>query len=143
MDVNNMKANNKIVYGVFLFLSFSMSALANNAYKAEETHAVQFQRGASGAVVNGKVTGNQDVDYTLTAKQGQLITVKMESAWPHPFFSVFEPKGKVIFDGMSDGDSFSGQLPSSGKYIIRVYQKGNAKDAGETHAFKLTIKITN
>lgn len=138
-----MKTNKKIVSGVFLFLSFSMSALANNAYKADETHAVQFQKGTSGAVVDGKVTGNQDVDYTLTAKQGQLMVVKMDSAWPHPFFSVFEPKGKVIFDGMSDGDSFSGQLPSSGKYIIRVYQKGNAKDAGETHSFTLSIKVTN
>lgn len=138
-----MKIKKKIVSGVFLFLSFSMSALANNAYKADETYAVQFQKGTSGAVANGKVTGNQDVDYTLTAKQGQLMVVKMDSAWPHPFFSVFEPKGKVIFDGMSDGDSFSGRLPSSGKYIIRVYQKGNAKDAGETHSFKLSIKITN
>lgn len=143
MDVNNMKINKKIVSGVFLFLSCSMSAIANNTYNPDETHAVQFQKGTSGTAVNGKVTGNQNVDYTLAAKQGQLMVVKMDSAWPHPFFSVFEPKGKVIFDGMINGDSFSERLPSSGKYVIRIYQKGNAKDAGETHSFTLNIKIKN
>jgi len=143
MDVNIMNLNKKFVSGMFLIMAVSMPSLANTVYKADETHAVHFQKGKSGTSVNGIVTGNKNVDYTLTARKGQLMAVKMDSAWPHPFFTVSDPAGAVIFDGMSDGDSFSGRLPLSGKYIVRIYQKGNAKDAGETHSFKLTITITN
>jgi len=143
MEVNTMKLNKKIVSGMLFFLSASMPVLANDVYKADESHAVQFQKGKSGAMVNGKVTGNKDVDYTLVAKQGQMMEVKMDSAWPHPFFNVISPSGDTLFVGMNDGDTFKGELPASGKYTVRVYQKGNAKDAGETHSFKLAVKITN
>lgn len=138
-----MNLNKKFVSGMFLIMAVSLPSLANAVYKADETHAVQFQKGKSGTSVDGKVTGSKNVDYTLTAKKGQLMAVKMDSAWPHPFFTVFDPAGAVIFDGMSDGDSFSGRLPLSGKYIVRIYQKGNAKEAGETHPFKLTFAIKN
>ncbi|HGP0311701.1 TPA: DNA breaking-rejoining protein [Citrobacter freundii] len=138
-----MNLNKKFFSGMFLIMAVSLPSLANAVYKADETHAVQFQKGKSGASVDGKVTGSKNIDYTLTAKKGQLMAVKMDSAWPHPFFTVFDPAGAVIFDGMSEGDSFSGRLPLSGKYIVRIYQKGNAKDAGETHSFNLSIKITN
>lgn len=139
-----MKLNKKVVSWVLFFLSASMPVLANDVYKADETHAVQFQKGKSAATVNGKVTGNKDVDYTLVAKEGQMMEVKMDSARPHPYFNVISPSGEAIFVGtMSDKDIFTGRLPSTGKYTVRVYQRGNAKDAGETHSFKLTFKITN
>lgn len=138
-----MKLKKKIVSGMLLFLSASMPVLANNVYKADETHAIQFQKGTSGAVVKGKVKGSDVIDYTLTAKKGQMIEVKLTSAWPHPFFNVISPSGETLFVGMNDGDAFKGSLPSTGKYSIRIYQKGNAKDAGETHSFKLSMKITN
>lgn len=139
-----MKFNKKIVSGMLLFAAASMPVLANDGYKADETHVVQFQKGKSGATINGKVTGNKSVDYTLVANQGQVMEVKMHSAWPHPYFNVISPSGEAIFVGaMSDSDSFSGRLPSSGKYTVRIYQKGNAKDAGQTHSFKLSFKISN
>lgn len=137
-----MYLNNKFISGMFLCFAISMPALANTPTQPDELHAVQFQKGTSGAVINGKVTGRNILDYTLTAKKGQLMTVKMDSAWPHPFFTLYSPAGKALFDGMSEGDAYSGRLPESGKYTVRIYQKGNAKDAGETHAFKLTLKVT-
>lgn len=142
MGVTIMKLNKKTVSGMLLCMAVSLPVFANNVYKADETHAVQFQKGKSGAVVKGKVTGNHDIDYTLTAKQGQLMEVKMESAWPHPFFNVISPSGETLFVGMDSGDTWKGKLPASGRYAIRIYQKGNAKDAGETHAFTLSLKIT-
>lgn len=129
---------------MFLVMAVSMPGLANEVYKADESYAVQFHKGENGAVVKGKVTGSKDVDYVLVAKEWQLMEVKMDSAWPHPFFNVISPSGETIFVGlMSDKDIFTSRLPLSGKYTLRIYQKGNAKDAGETHSFKLTIKITN
>lgn len=139
-----MKLNNKFVSSMFLVMAVSMPGLANEVYKADENYAVQFHKGENGAVVKGKVTGNKDIDYTLVAKKGQLMEVRMDSAWPHPYFNVISPSGETIFVGMmSVKNIFTARLPSSGKYTVRIYQKGNAKDAGETHAFKLTIKVTN
>lgn len=139
-----MKLNKKFVSSMFLVMAVSMPGLANEVYKADENYAVQFHKGENGAVVKGKVTGNKDIDYTLVAKKGQLMEVRMDSAWPHPYFNVISPSGETIFVGMmSVKNIFTARLPSSGKYTVRIYQKGNAKDAGETHAFKLTIKVTN
>lgn len=139
-----MKLNNKFVAGLFLSLVVSAPSLASEIYKADETHAVQFQKGKSAATINGKVTGNKNVDHTLAAKEGQMMEVKIDSTRQHPYFNVISPSGEAIFVGtMSDKDIFVGRLPSTGKYTVRVYQRGNAKDANETHTFKLSVKITN
>lgn len=44
---------------------------------------------------------------------------------------------------MMSGDTYKNTLPASGKYTIKIYQKGAAKDEGKTNAFQLHMKITN
>ncbi|MCX8984510.1 hypothetical protein [Citrobacter portucalensis] len=79
----------------------------------------------------------------LSPKKGQTMQAVLKSAWPHPFMSIIAPGEQFIFDGMMSGDTYKNTLPASGKYTIRIYQKGAAKDEGKTNAFQLHMKITN
>jgi hypothetical protein len=93
--------------------------------QADTTHPVQFAKGKSSATITGTVKGGEDANYVLRANAGQTLNVDMKSSKGAAFFSVLPPSGPpAIFDGMQDGNHYSGTLPSDGEYKIVVYLKG-------------------
>lgn len=89
------------------------------------------------------MTGDGVNDYTLEAKAGQMMHINMNSQRPHPYFNVIAPDNNSIFNGSLSGDTFEQRLMSSGKYTVRVYQMGGARDERKTSAYALTFKITD
>lgn len=141
--INKVKSVKLIISTMFCGSLLLATVPAHAAYKADETHVIQFKKGTSGADIKGTITGDKTKDYTFVAKKGQTLQAVLKSAWPHPFMSIIAPGDQFIFDGMMSGDTYKNTLPASGKYTIRIYQKGAAKDEGKTNVFQLHMKITN
>jgi hypothetical protein len=103
---------------------------------------VQFAKGKTGTSIQGSLTGNQVVDYTLRAAAGQTMTVKLASG-SAVYHNVLPPgsTGEALFIGSRDGDNSATTLPTSGAYTIRVYQLGDAKSSGKRSNFSLHVAI--
>jgi hypothetical protein len=105
-------------------------------------HPVQFGKGKSGTTIQGSVTGDQVVDYTLRAAAGQTMSVKL-SGGSSVNFNLLPPgsTGEALFVGSRDGTRSTTQLPASGEYTIRVYQMGHAKSSGQRSSFRLDVAV--
>jgi hypothetical protein len=125
------------------FLVFGLSASVSGADQII-IKPVQFAAGANSATVKGTVKGYDSVDYTLTAKAGQTMSVKMTTTNASSYFNVLPPgsTGEAIFIGSSEGNNYSGVLPASGKYTVRVYLMRNAARRNETASYSVSFKIT-
>jgi hypothetical protein len=107
------------------------------------TSNVTFPRGATGTTINGMIAGNQTRDYLVRASAGQTIRVTKTGS-PIVYFNVLPPgsSGESIFTGSSDGNTYTGQLASSGAYKIRVYQMRATARRGQSGSFRLNISVT-
>lgn len=108
------------------------------------TVPVQFAKGASSAQVKGAFAGYDSVNYTLTAKQGQQMTVKIAGS-NNANFNVFGPgatpgAAAALGSGYVGGD-WSAKLPESGKYTIQVYQTRATARKGAKVPHTLTVSI--
>jgi hypothetical protein len=107
---------------------------------------VQFQSGTSGTTIQGKIKGEQIVDYLINAKAGQLMTVSLNTNNGGNSFNIFAP-GKVpgndgaMFIGETNNNQFKGTLPASGDYLIRVALIRSAARRNEVANYKLQINI--
>ncbi len=80
---------------------------------------IAFERGATSAVIKGKVKAHQGLDYILGAAAGQLmeIDVTPEDSLQLIIFGV---DGTVLKSGMGQASSFRGGLPLSEDYLVSV-----------------------
>jgi hypothetical protein len=109
-----------------------------------ETRPVQFAKGASSATVQGTIQGDQTVDYTVRARAGQTMTVKLATRNGANYFNVLPPGSNdvAIFVGSSGGNEWSGKLPADGEYKLRVYLMRSAARRNETASYTLTVGVT-
>lgn len=114
---------------------------------AQMSEEVKFRAGDSGAVVSGKVTGQDYVDYRLGARAGQKLfaelTVTGSDGDGTVYFNILPPGSAdvAIYNGSIDGNAATMPLPETGTYTIRVYQMGNDEDTGKTSAYNLDLSI--
>lgn len=115
-----------------------------SAAGAIESRAVHFAKGASSATLEGSLKGDQTVDYTLDARAGQTMTVKLATDNTANYFNVLPPGSAdvAIFVGSTGGNDWSGTLPSDGAYTIRVYLMRSAARRNEVARYTLTVGIT-
>ena len=118
-------------------------ALAFPAMARDTREAVKLAPGKSSARINSVVTGNSVTEYTLGAKRGQVLSVTLSGGRSTTYFNVMPPggDGSAMFNGSSEGNSFSATLPRDGTYLVTVYQMGAAADSGTATAFTLDISI--
>jgi len=88
-----------------------------------ETRPIHFAKGASSATVKGTIKGDQTVDYTVRARAGQTMSVKLTTRHGANYFNVLPPGSDdvAIFVGSSGGSEWSGALQADGEYKLRVY----------------------
>ncbi|MDA6077799.1 hypothetical protein O0544_20460 [Edwardsiella anguillarum] len=106
-------------------------------------HAVQFPKGGSEATIKSRIKGENVLDYTLIAAKGQHISITLNGA-STTYFNLMAPgsTGEALFNGAQDGDSYQGILPAKGRYTVRIYQMGAAKQSSAAHPFTLKVGIT-
>ncbi|WP_160288204.1 hypothetical protein ACA097_18315 [Pseudomonas sp. QL9] len=129
-----------------LFLSMLIALFSPIALGADKvtTVPVHFAKGASNAQLKGTFGGYDSIEYTLSAKAGQRMTVKISGS-SNANFNVFAPgskpgKAEALGSG-SVGTDWSGALPASGEYRVQVFQMRASARRGEKVPHTISIAI--
>lgn len=108
------------------------------------TVPVSFAKGSSSATMKGNFGGYDSVNYTLSARAGQTMTVKITGS-SSANFNVFKPgdaPGNATAVGSgSMGTDWSGALPATGKYTVQVFQMRASARRGEQVPYTVTFRI--
>ena len=108
---------------------------------AQAKERVRFAAGASSKSVKGVVRGYAYRDYIVGAREGQHIELKLTASAGSTVFSVFNPDGENL-EGAAQQDWFSGTLPMTGDYVVRVaMMRSAARRKGSVSNFTLKISI--
>ena len=101
---------------------FVVGVVDASSAQGTRTERISFAAGTSGSVLQGRLQGDNIVDYVLDARSGQRMVVDMSTSNASAYFNVM-PSGspEAIFIGNIDGGHFDGTLPESGDWVIRVY----------------------
>jgi hypothetical protein len=123
---------------------FFCTALSGATAQDIRTERVSFQRGSSSATIEGRVTGDETVDYLLNVRAGQYMNVSMASNNGSNYFNIMEPgeEYEAIFVGSTSGNQFEGTTAKSGDYRIRVYLMRNAARRGERGDYRLEMIVS-
>ncbi len=110
------------------------------------TERIYIPSGSNSTSVEGRIRGDQVVDYLLQARAGDYLNIGMAPMQGTPYFNIMEPGEQyvAIHNGSNRGNQFEGTAQRNGEYRIRVYQMGNAADTGAWASFRLeVIKSSN
>lgn len=126
-----------------LLLCATTLGVADDAQAQPRAERVQFAQGTSAETISGSLKGDQSVDYLVGARSGQQLTVALDSSNTSTYFNVLPPGSETaMFVGSTSGNQFSGTLPTSGDYRVRVYLMRNAARRNEASDYKLRIGVT-
>lgn len=85
---------------------------------------IVFPPGSSSATVSGQVTPSSSNEYVIRANAGQRMLVGVTAEEQRVAISVVGADGTVLLSSMPGAASFSGTLPSTQDYFIRVIIQG-------------------
>lgn len=131
---------------VLSLLAVSLSVVAPSAGFARDdirVERVRFAHGASSAVVEDSITGDETVDYVLGARKGQTAKISMATDNGANYFNILAPgENEVALFNSSMGENrFEGVLPESGDYKIRVYLMRSAARRNEKASYRLEMAV--
>lgn len=114
--------------GAGLAVAFAAVPVSAGLASDIQTEKVRFADGESQATVEGSIRGYQIIDYLLGANAGQTMTVDMATDNLASYFNILAPGETEVafFVGSNMGNSYSGALPESGEYRVRVYMMRSA-----------------
>jgi hypothetical protein len=117
------------------------AAFAQNDIRTEQVH---FKAGANSAVIEGKITGFETIDYVLEASKGQHMNVSMATKNGANYFNILAPGENevAIFNGSVKGNQYEGVFPESGAYKVRVYMMRSAARRNEVAKYRLEMVVT-
>ena len=120
-----------------------LAAMAIVILMAASTSAaerVSFDKGISSVTVSGKVDDGHD--YALRAKAGQTLTVALK-ATPGVYFNVMAPGNDTatVNTSITGETTWSGKLPTTGDYLVRVYQMRSATRQGKNPGYAVTFTV--
>lgn len=125
------------------------TAIATTAVSAEAATPgirevpVHFRAGESGATLKGKLKGDETIDYTLDARAGQSLIVRMKASSTSAYFNVSPPGSETaLFVGSTAGDRFEGTLPVDGVYRIRVYLMRSAARRNASTTYTVDVGVS-
>jgi hypothetical protein len=127
------------ICGCFLvFLCCAAPAFAQNGGKAEPLK-IEFKRGATSTTISGVVHGSEEAEYTLTARQGQRLTIKLTSTpLKSSVFQLLGPDNDTLGLEFDANFNYSGVLPKTGDYFVSVKRPTQAKG---TSRYKMTVTV--
>lgn len=90
------------------------------------------------ATAAGQLKGDQIADYAFVGTEGHTLSVTMTTANRSAHFNLTAPgSDTAMFIGSIDGNRFSGKLPATGAYRLRVYLMRSAARRGDSADFRL------
>ena len=117
------------------------------AQPAVPATTVTFKKGATSATVKGKLQGVEGSaqDHVVRASAGQTMTVALQTKSTSTHFNVLPPGSEeALYRREVDGEPrWSGVLPVSGDYRVRVFLNRAAARQGKSAAYALKISVVN
>lgn len=133
-----------MVKSALLALLLSGAILAPAIAQTSRTETVRFQRGTSGTTIEGRITGDQSVRYSVGVSAGQTMDVQLDTDNASGYFNITAPgASQALYNGSVSGNATAFVVPSSGNYIVEVYLMRNAARRGETANYDLTLYVEN
>lgn len=117
--------------------AFLLCCLARDASAQGQPVPVRFEKGHTTAVLKGSADSANGVTYVFAAKKGQTMTVRLTSASRLAVLSVTEPGGPL--EGALEVTDWSGELPSTGTYLLAVWNKKKGRRA-VPYILELTVR---
>jgi hypothetical protein len=105
---------------------------------------IQFEPGATSAVVEDSIQGYEIVDYLLGAQAGQYMNVSMATDNGANYFNILAPGETEVamFNGSTNSNQYEGTLPATGDYRVRVYMMRSAARRNEVANYRLEMIIS-
>jgi hypothetical protein len=127
---------------IVLLLTIALVAGSLGAVEslAQTKVRVKFARASSSATLRGSIKGYRYVDYIVGAKAGQTLSCTVNSPEASVEFVVFKPDTDNL-DGMFSETDWSGALPVSGTYTIRVLLPRFAARRKTIANYRLSVSI--
>jgi hypothetical protein len=102
---------------------------------------VQFAKGRTTTVEKGTVVALETNDYVLGARAGQQMILHLASPNSYANFIIYSVNGHS-FEGMTAEDrDWSGELPESGDYVVRVFKLRSGRKSGRApYTLEITIR---
>lgn len=125
------------------FAGLAMLIALPAAAQTATPRPVVFPPGKQQVVINARLKGDQDIDYRVDATAGQTLSVRLTSRNPQAYFNILPPGSQDVatFVGSSEGNTFSGKLPTTGAWTIRVYLMRAAARRGEGAPVRLAVRL--
>jgi len=138
--VSNSILSVSLIAAILAFFS-APPILADTGIRVER---VQFKRGANSAVIEGKITGYDVVDYVLRVSKGQHMNISMATKNGANYFNILAPGENqvALFNGSLHQNQFEGTAPKSGDYKVRVYLMRSAARRKEVANYRLEMIVT-
>lgn len=110
----------KILFAGFLVMMFcfSFETNAQRPMDKEVRQTIRFARGKGSAVINKRIPLGTTHLYTLSAGEGQTMTVIL-TAGNQTSFTIFSPSDQII-EGADGETMWRGMLDESGRYLISI-----------------------
>jgi hypothetical protein len=136
-----MKPCFSLLIAVAMWLGASVSHAAADPDRT--VREVQFAKGSTTAVLKGKISGRNYIDYRLRAGAGQRMKVGMQGSNLANYFNVLPPDSgnSGMYNSSISGNNFEVLLPTDGSYTVRVYLMRSAARRNESSNFTLSIAI--
>lgn len=124
-----------LVIGIAAVMFFAASSFA------QSRSVVRFPKGQTQTTVRGAVRTSRYIDYIVSARIGQIISVKLDAKNPDLKFVVYDPN-KEIPDGATNVRSWTASIPASGDYAIRVIlpRNGSRAETSASYAVSFSLK---
>lgn len=135
-----MKSKTIIAIAVLLFCCANI--FAQNGGKAEPNR-IKFAAGKSSAIVSGTVKGDEQAEYVFSAKEGQVIYLKITSApkGKAASFRILNPDREATFyTKYGVNYEYAFPAPYTGDYVIWVSLQPETK--AKSAKYNLALKIT-
>lgn len=119
-------------------LTLLLASAPANSTPAMNENPIKINTGEANANLSGKLSGDQIIEYKLYAMAGQYLSLSLHSPASSIYFNITAPSAETaMFIGSTSGNTFSGELPSSGDYTIRIYMMRSAARQKKTARFTL------
>ena len=119
-------------------------AVSPVAFAQGSTVAVRFDEGKHAKAIMSSIKGDEDVNYTLQARAGQVMHILFATTRGSCYMNVYEPggAGEAVHIGSSAGNEFGASPTKAGTYGIQVYQMRATARRGETCTYSIAFELT-
>ena len=127
-------------------VALGASAQPAAAQSAIKTERLVFRPGQSSTVVNRTIRGRETIDFVVSAREGQRLSVSMASTNRSAYFNLLAPGEQFVAfytgDQSTPFNAFNGAVPKTGNVKIRVYLYRAAARRGESARINLRVSVT-